>query len=71
MVPVSAPAPTAPDAKIEPAKANADASARATAAPPAANLRREYGEVLEDLRWTSLIFLALLAIMIALSFVVR
>lgn len=73
-VPTSAPAPTTPDAKAEPAKANAVAAARTSttpAMPNAANLRREYGDVLDDLRWTSLIFLALLAIMVALSFVVR
>lgn len=42
-----------------------------TAAPASVNLRREYGEVLGDLRLTAIIFIALIAVMIVLSFVIR
>lgn len=73
-VPERAPAPATPEAKADPTKTNATVSARAPAAPAqpaAANLRREYGEVLDDLRLTSLIFLALIAVMVVLSFIVR
>ncbi|MDW8352376.1 MAG: hypothetical protein RML99_10745 [Anaerolineae bacterium] len=67
-VPVRAPAPASPDAKAGPAKADAAAP---SSMPAVANLRREYGEVLDDLRLTSLIFLAIVAVMVVLSFVVR
>jgi len=39
-------------------------------APAAADLRREYGDVLSDLKLTTLIFLALVAVMVVLSFFV-
>lgn len=68
-VPARAPAPATPDARAE--MAAVTVAARAPAPPTAANLHREYGEVLDDLRLTSLIFLALIAVMVALSFLVR
>jgi len=44
----------------------------ATMAPPSgASLRREYGEVIGDLRLTTIIFIALIAAMVVLSFVIR
>ncbi|MCS6848617.1 MAG: hypothetical protein RMN52_13005 [Anaerolineae bacterium] len=73
-VPERAPAPAMPDAKAEPAKTSATVTSRAPASPAVpttANLRREYGEVLDDLRLTSLIFLALIAVMVVLSFIIR
>ncbi|BCX02550.1 MAG: hypothetical protein KatS3mg053_0488 [Candidatus Roseilinea sp.] len=72
-VPERAPAPPKPDAAVESSTTNA-AVARAPvtpAAPITANLRRAYSEVLDDLRLTSLIFFALIAVMVVLAFVVR
>jgi hypothetical protein len=43
---------------------------QAPMAAPAADLRREYGDVLSDLKLTMLIFLALVAVMVVLSFFV-
>jgi hypothetical protein len=37
-------------------------------AAPSPDLRREYSDVISDLKLTSLIFLALVAIMVVLSF---
>ncbi len=68
-VPMRAPAPATPDAKAEPAAVTV--GARAPAPPTVANLHREYGEVLDDLRLTAIIFLALIAVMVVLSFLVR
>jgi hypothetical protein len=39
-------------------------------APVNVDLRREYGDVLSDLKLTALIFLSLVAVMVALSFFV-
>jgi len=58
--PASRPAATGSARKFAPA-----------AAPSGADLRREYSEVLGDLRLTAIIFIALIAVMVALSFVVR
>jgi len=63
-----------PVAKSRPSPASdseAAAPVRATA-PAAANadLRREYSDVISDLRLTVLIFVALVAVMVALSFFV-
>ncbi|WP_169239723.1 hypothetical protein [Candidatus Roseilinea sp. NK_OTU-006] len=66
---VPAPAPAASDAPAEPAVVTV--GARAPAPLTAAHWRREYSEVLGDLRATALVFLALIAVMIVLSLIVR
>lgn len=68
-MPTRATAPATPDAKAGPAAVTI--GVRAPAPPTAANLHRQYGEVLDDLRLTAIIFVALIAVMVVLSFVVR
>jgi hypothetical protein len=53
------------------AAAGPAAASKSTAAQATVDWQVEYGEVLGDLRRTFLIFIGLVAVMIALSFVIR
>ena len=65
--------PVAPAATATPAgRATAiKASAAVAAMPRSTDWRHEYGEVLGDLRRTAIIFVGLVVVMVALSFVIR
>ncbi len=52
----------------KPSQAVEDAGRQTPMAAPSPDLRREYSDVISDLKLTSLIFLALVAIMVVLSF---
>ncbi len=73
-VPERAPEQPKPAATAESPQAETVArvrSATAPAAPAAPDLKRAYGEVLDDLRLTAIIFAALITVMVVLSFIIR